>query len=75
MPAVAESLAFFTSARPFSLDSSMLKELTGRQSTSETLEASTYTVRYWMGSIVPGSIEPLLLFTLCIDSCELVVCV
>lgn len=75
MPAVAESLALFTSARPFSLDSSMLKELSGRQSMSEKLEASAYTVRYWMGSIVPGSIEPLLLFALCIDSWELVVCV
>ena len=39
------------------------------------LEVSAYTVRYCMGSIVPGSMDPLLLCTLCIESCEFVDCV
>ena len=38
---------------------------------SKSLEASTYTVRYWIGSIVPGSTEPLLECALFIDNCEL----
>lgn len=71
MPVATTSLALVASARPFSLGSSRSKELTGRQNTSKTLEASTYTVRYWIGSIVPGSTEPLLDCALFIDSCEL----
>ena len=71
MPVVTTSLTLFVSGRPFSLDSSMSKELFGRQNTSETVEASAYTVWYWIGSIVPGSMEPLLERALFIDSCEL----
>ena len=73
MPVAMTSLALVASANPFSLGTSRSKELSGRQNTSKTLEAeaSTYTVRYWIGSIVAGSTEPLLECTLLIDSCEL----
>ena len=52
----------------------MLKELIGHQNISETLEVSAYTVRNWIGSIVPGSVEPLLECALFIDRRELESC-
>lgn len=73
MPVVTASLAFFTSTMAVSLDSSMSKELIVCQTTSKTLEVSAHTVRYSMGSIVPGSMEPPLEWEciLFIDICEL----
>ena len=68
---VMASWGNFVSFRPLLLDSSMPKELIGGQNTSETLEVSTYTVRNWTGSIVPGSVEFLLEFVLFIDCREL----
>ena len=71
---VAESLIFFASARPFSWDSLIWKDL--RQVSKDSFQkrgVCRYTVRYWIGIVVARSKEPLLLGTLCIESWELFV--